>query len=134
MTPIGQARLLADDSTVTIAGTLTTNLGALETGRSAFVQDASGGIGLYLAAAVVDALPAGTSIQVTGTLGTRYQQRVLRVAEADLVAGPAVALPAPVTTTTGALGESQEAHPRDGQRVRDRVRGRPVRRPRDRCR
>ena len=41
-------------TTVTVDGVLTTDLGALESGRSAFVQDATAGIALYLDAAVVD--------------------------------------------------------------------------------
>lgn len=93
---------------MTVAGTLTTTLGALEGGRSGFVQDDSAGIGLYLDAAVVTALPAGTSVRMTGILGTRYQQRVLRVAEADIVTGPIADMPIPRAVTTGAIDETLE--------------------------
>jgi len=86
-TPIGAARALADGITVTIEGTLTSALGALESGRSGFIQDGSGGIGLYLDATVAEAVPAGSTIRVTGVMGTRYQQRVLRIAQADLGRG-----------------------------------------------
>ena len=93
---------------MTVSGVLTTALGALEAGRSGFVQDASGGIGIYLDASVIASLPAGTSIRVAGVLGTRYQQRVVRVAEADIWVDAIVELPAPVSVKTGELGESLE--------------------------
>ena len=93
---------------MTIEGTLTTALGALESGRSGFVQDSSGGIGLYLDAAVVGPVAAGSTIRVTGVLGTRYQQRVLRFAQADVSIGGVVGLPVPASVSTGDLGESYE--------------------------
>ena len=58
--PIASARALADDTMVTIEGVLTTDLGALESGRGGFVQDGSGGIAIYLDAAAVGSWPAGT--------------------------------------------------------------------------
>ena len=69
----------------TIVGVLTTDLGALESGRTAFVEDASGGIALYLDATVGTALPAGTRIRVQGGVDSRFAQRTLRIAESDVV-------------------------------------------------
>ena len=102
---IATARALGDDATVTIEGVLTVGLGGLESGRAGFVQDASGGIGLYLDAAAVGSHPAGTSVRVTGTLGSRYHQRVLRIAESDIVAGALADLPTAVSLATGAATE-----------------------------
>src|SRR3990172_137023 len=45
---IADARLAPDGTVVTVSGTLTTPLGALEAGRGASVQDAAAGIALYL--------------------------------------------------------------------------------------
>ena len=57
MTSIADARALPDGASVTVDGVLTTALGALESGRTAFLQDATAGIAVYLDAAVVDPLP-----------------------------------------------------------------------------
>ncbi len=102
------ARALPDDADATIEGTLTTALGALEAGRSAFVQDETGGIGIYLDATVVSPLPAGTTVRVAGTLGTRFAQRVLRVDEAVIEAGPVTELPRALDVSTGAASEARE--------------------------
>ena len=58
---IADVRALPDGATATIEGVLTTDLGALECGRTGFVQDATGGIALYLDAALAGGpLAAGT--------------------------------------------------------------------------
>ncbi len=105
---IAEARRLPDGATATIDGVLTTRIGALETGRGAFVQDLTAGIALYLDAAVVTETPAGTRIVVSGTLDTRYAQRTLRIREADLVAAGDAGLPVAEPVTTGAAGEAFE--------------------------
>ena len=87
---------------------LTTDLGALEAGRTAFIQDATGGIALYLEAAVVAALPVGTSIVGRGIIDDRFAQRTLRIAEADLVAGEMTGPPLAILSATGAIDESAE--------------------------
>ena len=56
---IAEARTMPDGATVTIEGVLTTALGALESGHGGFIQDASGGIALYLDGAVVGELAGG---------------------------------------------------------------------------
>jgi hypothetical protein len=105
---IADARLLAEGTRITITGTLTTALGALEAGRGGFIQDATAGIALYLDAAVVGAWPAGATVSATGTLGSRYGQRTLRIAEADLIAGEPAELPVPLAIATGAADEGVE--------------------------
>jgi hypothetical protein len=105
---IADARALLDDLEAVIAGTLTVPLGALESGHSAFVQDETGGIGIYLDAPVVSPLPAGTAIRVLGTLDTRFAQRVLRVAEADIEVGSIGELPNAPDVATGSADESRE--------------------------
>jgi hypothetical protein len=101
-------RLLPSGAGATIAGTLTTALGALEVGRASFVQDGTAGIGLYLDSAVVAGWPAGSMVVASGTVDERYGQRTLRVAVADVVLTGRAALPDPVATTTGAAGEALE--------------------------
>lgn len=105
---ISTARALADGTPATIVGMLTTKLDALEAGRTAFVQDETGGIALYLDAVPIDVLSAGAMIQASGTVDDRYAQRTLRVQLADIIAlGPAP-VPAPVIVSTGAVGEPVE--------------------------
>ncbi|HJW22376.1 MAG TPA: OB-fold nucleic acid binding domain-containing protein [Candidatus Limnocylindrales bacterium] len=87
---------------------LTTALGALEAGRKGFVQDASGGIALYLDVAPLEPVPAGTVLLVQGTLDERYAERTLRVNLADVVVLGSESLPAAVAVTTGSVGESVE--------------------------
>jgi hypothetical protein len=105
---IAAARALPDDTEAFVAGTLTTALGSLEDGRTGFVQDETGGIGLYLDDTVVVALAAGTAVAVHGIVDTRYQQRIVRVAEADLVVLGAPGLPPPVSLATGLADEAYE--------------------------
>ncbi len=105
---IATARALPDDADVTIEGTLTTGLGALEAGHTAFVQDETGGIGIYLDAPVVSPLPAGTTVRIAGMLDTRFAQRVLRVDEGVIVAGSVTTLPAAVEIATGTADETRE--------------------------
>ncbi|MFI5225112.1 MAG: lamin tail domain-containing protein [Candidatus Limnocylindrales bacterium] len=106
---VEEARGLPDGSTAHIEGVLTTALGALESGRTAFIQDDTAGIAIYLDAAVTDgAAPVGERVRVTGTLDQRFGQRTLRVAaEAVEDLGPS-SVPASTTATTGSVGESLE--------------------------
>jgi hypothetical protein len=106
--PIVEARALPDDSVVTVSGTLTTTLGALESGRTAFLQDSSGGIALYLDAPAVDQWPAGTTVDATGAIDDRFAQRTLRVALSDLSPGGPASLPAALAAATGFVGEDVE--------------------------
>jgi hypothetical protein len=102
------ARSLSDGAIVTVEGTLTTALGALESGRGAFLQDASGGIALYLDAPALQMWPAGSLVRAGGSLDDRYGQRTIRVSWADLVLVGVSALPAPDHSTTGGAGEERE--------------------------
>lgn len=110
---IADARALADGSTATIVGVLTTPLGALESARKGFIQDGTAGIALYLDGAVIDEVPAGTLVMTTGTIDDRFAERTLRVNLADVTQLGVQELPAPVSGTTGAIGEALE-----GSRVR----------------
>lgn len=111
---IAAARDLPDGATVAIVGTLTTNLGALEDGRSGFVQDGTAGIAVYLDAALGEPIPAGRNVRLDGVLDERYGARTLRVAATTGIVdlGPG-AMPAPSDVETGAVGETLE-----GRRVR----------------
>ncbi len=105
---IADVRALSDGSSATIEGVLTTALGALESGRTGFVQDPSGGIVLYLDAAYATPIPAGTWVRAAGVVGSRYGQRTLRVSGADVAIVAVTGLPAPLDVTTGAAGEALE--------------------------
>jgi hypothetical protein len=120
--PIAEVRRLADGTTATVGGVLTTALGAQESRHGGFIQDGSGGIALYLDDPVVGAWPAGTTVIVAGSLSSRFSQRTLRISEASLAAGPVSALPNAVTLETGAAVE-----PFEGVRIRvtGRVTGAP---------
>ncbi len=109
---IAAARALPLGSTVSVGGILTTDLGALESGRGAFVQDPTAGISIYLAAPASAAVPAGSVVSLTGILDSRYGQLVVRASEADLVVLGTAPLPEPVAVATGAAGE-----PLEGSRV-----------------
>jgi DNA/RNA endonuclease YhcR with UshA esterase domain len=105
---IAGVRSLPDDVPVAITGTLTTALGALEGGRTAFVEDETGGVAIYLDAAVTTAAPAGSVVVARGITDTRYGQRTVRVALADVEVIGAAGLLAPVDSETGAAGEALE--------------------------
>ena len=84
---IAEARGLADGAEATISGVLTTDLGALESGRGGFVQDATGGIAIYLDSEVTGDHVAGTTVTLRGTLDSRFSQRIVRVAEPAIASG-----------------------------------------------
>jgi uncharacterized protein YdeI (BOF family) len=107
-TSIADAKALPDGSVVTIAGVLTTDLGALETGRTAFVQDTTGGIALYLDAAVGGPIAVGTAIHVQGAVDSRYAQRTLRISQGAVFVDDTPGPPPALRTTTGAATELLE--------------------------
>ena len=121
---------MPDGASVTVAGVLTTDLGALEAGRTAFIQDASGGIALYLDAAVASSIPIGATIVVRGTVDDRFAQRTLRAAEADIVVTGSTDPPTAPSIATGAAGELVEGIADPGRRRDHRRAGRPDRRER----
>ena len=106
--PILDARAQADGTTATIQGTLTTALGALESGHTGFIQDATAGISLYLDVAALEPLPAGTLIRVHGTVDDRYAQRTLRIVAADVEILGAATVPDALFVDTGLVGEAIE--------------------------
>jgi hypothetical protein len=57
---------------------------------------------------VTGAWPAGTTVEVEGTLSSRYSQRTLRISEASLARVSSEALPAPLVLGSGIAGESYE--------------------------
>ncbi len=105
---IAGARALPDGSTVTIAGVLTTDLGAIDGGRIGFVQDSTGGIAIRLDAAPAVAIPAGTIVRIGGTLGGYFSLRVVNTTVASVELGGAAPLPDAVGATTGAAVEPLE--------------------------
>ena len=106
--PIASVRALPDATTVTIEGVLTTDLGALESGRGGFVQDASGGIAVYLDATASGSWPAGTTVVLRGSISNRFSQRTLRLAEAAIDRGLLGSLPAAASIASGDAVEPWE--------------------------
>ena len=102
------ARGLPNGTFVRIQGVLTTHLGALEAGRKAFVQDDTGGIALYLDAAVTDAVAADVLVAVQGTVDERFGERTLRAAVADIAVIGEQQRPPPWELQTGEIGEFHE--------------------------
>lgn len=112
--PVADARAQVDGTDVVVRGVLTTALGSLESGRKAFLQDDSGGIALYLDAAVVGGAPgAGTEVLVSGTVDDRFAERTVRVASTDVIALGPSEVPSAAPVFSGAVGEGVE-----GLRVR----------------
>ncbi|MFL5685187.1 MAG: lamin tail domain-containing protein [Chloroflexota bacterium] len=107
-TTIADARGMPDASIVTVAGVLTSDLGALESGRTGFIEDATGGIAIYLDAAVMSSLPRGTAVAIHGSIDDRFAQRTLRASEADVVALGVEVIPAGPIVETGAATEGLE--------------------------
>jgi hypothetical protein len=112
-TSIAEVRALPDGATATIEGVVTLALGGIDGGRGGFVQDATGGLGLYLDAASATPVPAGTIVRLTGILDTRYSQRVLRGDGAAIETGGPTDLPEALPVVTGEAGE-----PNEGRRLR----------------
>jgi outer membrane biosynthesis protein TonB len=102
------ARSMPDGTVVRLVGTLTTNLGAIDSARTGFVQDATDGIAIRLDAALPVPIAAGTSIAVEGTLGSYFSLRVVNVPAATIEIIDSASLPDPLGSTTGAAGESLE--------------------------
>jgi hypothetical protein len=87
---------------------LTTDLGALEAGRSGFVQDATAGIAVYLDETLVPTIPAGSRVRLAGTLDERYGARTFRVTTSSILDLGFGSLPVPIEVGTGAVGEAVE--------------------------
>ncbi len=105
---IAAARALPDGSTAELEGVLTTALGALESSRAGFVQDATGGIALYLDSAYAVPIAAGMRVRAVGVVDSRYGERTLRVVGSDVIALADVGLPDAAAVTTGGAVESLE--------------------------
>jgi hypothetical protein len=106
--PIAEIRALPVGTRATLEGTLTTGLGALEAGRTGFVQDATAGIAAYLDAALAQPIPAGMRVRLSGAVDTRYGQATLRVSAADVAVLGLEPLPTAIPVVTGEAGESFE--------------------------
>lgn len=66
--PIAQARTRANNSSVTVEGIVTAGRGQLGT-RNFYVQDATGGIQVFLASSSTVAVSPGDSVRVAGAIG-----------------------------------------------------------------
>ena len=102
------ARSLPDGSAVRIAGTLTTDLGAIDSGRIGFLQDATDGIAIRLDASLASPIPAGASVVVDGVIGSYFSLRVVNVPAATVQIVGDGTMPEPVGSTTGGAGELLE--------------------------
>ena len=106
--PIAAARGLADGALVTVAGSLTTAPGFVESGHETFVQDGTAGIALHLEGTDWPFLARGQGVLASGVLDTRYGQRVLRVARPSDLIPAAAELPVPARLATGDVREPWE--------------------------
>ncbi len=107
---ISQARLLPAGTGVTVHGLLTTPLGLTEDGRGAFVEDATGGLALYLPMGDWPPAPTGSDVVVRGALESRFGQLTLSLAASgDMTTGPVGPLPDPLATATFLACEPFEA-------------------------
>ncbi len=105
---IADARSLPVGTPAVIVGTVTVGLGSVDSGHAGFVQDATGGIAVYVQDVPSTILPAGTLVRLTGMLDERYAERTIRVeldGLEDVGAGP---LPEAVVMATGDVGEALE--------------------------
>ena len=91
-----------------IEGTLTTDLGALESGRAGFVQDGTAGIAVYLDAVPGSPISAWTVVRLVGTIDERYAAHTIRSAVASIVILGTQGLPDPRMQTTGSIDEQVE--------------------------
>ncbi len=105
---ISDARAYPIGASVTIEGTLTTDLAALESGRAGFVQDGTAGIAIYLDAVPGSPVLAGTLVRLVGTIDERYAARTLRTTAATIVVLGPQGLPDPRQQATGSINEGVE--------------------------
>ncbi|HSL75645.1 MAG TPA: lamin tail domain-containing protein, partial [Candidatus Limnocylindrales bacterium] len=105
---IAIARAMPDGSDVTITGVLTTALGELEAGHGGFIQDESGGMAIYLDAAVLAPIGIGSTVTVSGTVDDRFAQRTLRASTSAVVVSGVSDLPPADASTTGGAAETSE--------------------------
>ena len=108
ITSIAEARSLPDGTEVTIDGTLTTALGAIDSARNGFVQDPTAGIAIRLDAALASPYAPGTTVRATGTLGSYFSLRTLVVQATDVIPTGSAPLPDPLSVATGSAGEGFE--------------------------
>ena len=99
---------MPDGTEVTIEGTLTTSLGAIDSARNGFVEDSSAGIAIRLDTALASPLSPGTTVTATGTLGSYFSLRTIAVQTTSVVETGNAPLPDPVTIATGSAGEELE--------------------------
>lgn len=101
---IATARAIPDGSEATIEGVALSDSTFSEGGG--YLADATGGIAVLLADG---SFSRGQRIRMTGIIDDRFAQRTLRSDAAGLEVLGTGSEPAPVASTTGAIGESLEA-------------------------
>ena len=99
---------MPDGTEVTIEGTLTTALGAIDSARDGFVQDLTAGIAIRLEAALATPYTPGTTVTATGTIGSYFSLRTLVVKASDITPTGTATLPEPLGISTGSAGEGLE--------------------------
>ena len=125
------ARLAERHARARVTGVLTTHLGALESGRKAFIQDDTGGDRALPRRGRHRRAPRRTRwSRSSGTLDDRFAERTLRVNVADVVSLGGQQRPPPWQQPTGEIGEARRGHARIVQGVTVGSPTRPLRRPR----
>ena len=103
MTPIAEARVAPDGTTVTIEAVALTASDFHDGGG--FVADATGGLAVLLADG---GFGPGELLRITGEVDDRFSQRTLRSDSAAAVRLGTAAEPAPIIATTGSVDEDLE--------------------------
>ncbi|WEG11864.1 DUF6359 domain-containing protein [Pullulanibacillus sp. KACC 23026] len=96
---IAQVRALADDTTATFTGVVTTKSGAFG-GKSVYVQDDTGGIYLYQDSNDSVDLTPGDKVTATGTKSTFSNEIELKATDVQKIGTTSVPAPVEVTPTT----------------------------------
>ena len=108
LTPIAQARSLPDRARVTLEGQVTALPGVLDD-QQIYIQDATGGMLVYLRSGEWPPLSEGQWVRVNGRLDTFYGEREISLARIDDIKTlqPA-APPPPLPIRTGEVAEAHE--------------------------
>jgi uncharacterized protein YdeI (BOF family) len=108
MVSIAGARALADDVRVTLEGQVTV-LPNIFDDHEIYIQDATGGMQVYLRSAEWPPLTEGQWVRVNGRMDTRYGERQIRLTRIDdIKTMQPAALPTPKIIRTGDVGETTE--------------------------
>ena len=107
---IATARSMPMGTSVVVGGTLTTPIGLIDAGATAFIEDASAGIALRLDAANWEPLPVGIEVTASGVLESRDGLLIVSLEDVTGLAAIGTSpLVQPISVVTGLACEPLEA-------------------------